>query len=77
MIKSIIGPFDTNGSIEFRRAYLRSLLGAVEVGDGKVRLVGQKTTLEQLITGNSVARSGVRGFVRNGVPVRMKMRTLM
>ncbi|MDK9720007.1 MAG: hypothetical protein OEL53_02370 [Rhodospirillales bacterium] len=64
MIKSRIGPFDTKGSIEFRRAYLRSLLDAVEVGDGKVRLLGQKTKLEQLITGNSVARSGVRGFVR-------------
>lgn len=54
----------SNGSIEFRRAYLRSLLDAVEVGEGKVRLIGQKATLEQLIAGKQTGQPGVRSFVR-------------
>ncbi|CAA6606124.1 Resolvase domain [Rhodospirillaceae bacterium LM-1] len=54
----------SNGSIEFRRAYLRGLLDRIEVGEDRIRLIGQKATLEQLIAGKETGRAGVRSFVR-------------
>ena len=54
----------TSGEIPFRKAYLRSVIDRIEVDDDVVRIVGDKTTLEQAIDGKSSAASGVRSFAR-------------
>ena len=41
----------TSGSIEFRKAYIRSVFERIECEDNLIRIVGNKTTLEQLIAG--------------------------
>jgi site-specific DNA recombinase len=55
----------TSGEIPFRKAYLRSLIEAVEVDDGVIRIHGSKTVLEGTILADRAMHSGVRSFVRN------------
>src|SRR5690606_8264932 len=55
----------TTGEIPFRKAYLRSVIDRIEVDDDVVRIVGDKTTLEQAVGGKGFAVSGVRSFARN------------
>ena len=52
------------GDIQFRKAYLRTIVDRVEVDDRKIRIVGRKDVLEQAVLGKSGPVAGVRGFVR-------------
>ncbi|NJO54223.1 MAG: recombinase family protein [Bacteroidales bacterium] len=54
----------TSGEIPFRKAYLRSLIDAVEVGDRSIRIVGSKSVLEQAVLAKHATRPGVRSSVR-------------
>ncbi len=54
----------TQGEAPFRKAYLRSLIGAVEVDDHVVRIHGSKTVLERAVLADQATHPGVRGFVR-------------
>jgi site-specific DNA recombinase len=54
----------TTGSVPFRKAYLRSLIDAVEVDDRVIRIHGSKTTLERAVIASCQPEKGVRGFVR-------------
>lgn len=52
-----------SGPIPFRKAYIQSVVDTVEVGDGIVRIIGEKSTLEQAIAGQTVVAGGVRRSV--------------
>lgn len=52
------------GDIPFRKAYLRAVIDRVEVGADVVRIIGDKATLEQVIAGGGIAKTGVRSFGR-------------
>ena len=54
----------TSGSIEFRKAYIRSVVERIECEDNVIRIVGNKTTLEQLVAGGQAAAPRVRSFER-------------
>jgi DNA invertase Pin-like site-specific DNA recombinase len=54
----------TTGGVPFRKAYLRSLIDAVEVDDRVIRIHGSKSTLEQAVIASCQPGKGVRGFVR-------------
>ena len=54
----------TTGGVPFRKAYLRSLIDAVEVDDRVIRSHGSKSTLEQAVIARCQPGKGVRGFVR-------------
>lgn len=54
----------TTGEIPFRKAYLRSVIDRIEVDDNVVRIIGNKTTLEQAARGKGFAASGVRNSAR-------------
>jgi hypothetical protein len=45
----------TSGPIPFRKAYIASVVGRVEVDDRAIRIVGDKATLEQVIAGKETA----------------------
>ena len=53
-----------NGDIQARKAYLRSVISAIEVDDNIVRIIGQKASLANVIAGRQGGFSNVRGFVR-------------
>lgn len=53
----------TSGGTPALKAYLRSILGNVVVGDKTVTIVGSKDVLASAVTGQNSARSNVRGFV--------------
>ncbi|MFL1875830.1 recombinase family protein [Hansschlegelia beijingensis] len=56
----------TEGDTPFRKAWIQSIIDRVEVGDGAIRIIGDKTRLEQAVIGASAqSGGGVRGFVRN------------
>ncbi|HXW72306.1 MAG TPA: recombinase family protein [Methylocella sp.] len=55
----------TEGEIPFRKAYLRSLIEAIEVDDHAIRIHGSKTVLERAVLADQAKHPGVRGFVRN------------
>ena len=44
----------TNGSIPFRKAYLRSLIDVVEVDDRQIRIKGSKDQLERAVPSQPV-----------------------
>ena len=52
------------GDIPFRKAYLRALIEAIEVGDKTIRIHGSKSMLEQAVIANGAVPTHVRGFVR-------------
>ena len=54
----------TEGAVPFRKAYLRSLIDAVEVDDHVIRIHGSKTVLERAVLADQATHPGVRGFVR-------------
>ncbi len=54
----------TTGTTPFRKAYLRSLIDAVEVDDRLIRIHGSKATLEQAVIASGEPERRVRGFVR-------------
>ena len=54
----------TTGETPFRKAYLRSIVDAIEVDDKVIRIHGSKTSLEQAIIAGEQIGKGVRSFVR-------------
>lgn len=54
----------TSGEIPFRKAYIQSVVDRIEVDDDLVRIIGDKSTLEQAIAGNAARNLGVRSFER-------------
>jgi site-specific DNA recombinase len=55
----------TEGEIPFRKAYLRSLIEAVEVDDKIIRIHGSKRILERAVLADQARHPGVRSFVRD------------
>ena len=53
-----------DGTIPFRRSYLRAMIDNVEVDDTEIRIHGRRSVLERLVMGNGVAPAGVPSFVR-------------
>lgn len=53
----------SQGDTPALKAYLRSILGNVVVGDKTIRIVGSKDVLAGAVTGRNSARQNVRGFV--------------
>ena len=54
----------TTGETTFRKAYLRSIVDAIEVDDKSVRIHGSKASLEQAVIAGEQIGKGVRGFIR-------------
>jgi site-specific DNA recombinase len=54
----------TTGEVPFRKAYIRALVDRIEVDDNVIRIIGDKSTLEQAIAGKKTANTGVRRCVR-------------
>jgi site-specific DNA recombinase len=53
------------GDIQAKKAYLRSVIAQIEVGDDTVRIIGEKASLAAVIAGtNPSETTRVRGFVR-------------
>ena len=52
------------GDTQARKAYLRSVISRIEVDDQKVRIIGDKATLADVIAGSQTQAGNVRGFVR-------------
>ena len=54
----------TEGETPLRKAYLRSIVEAVEVDDKVIRIHGSKAGLEQAAIAGEQIGKGVRSFVR-------------
>ena len=54
----------TQGSIEFRRSYLRAVIDNVEVGDDQIRIAGRKSELLRAVTEPQPAATAVPTYVR-------------
>jgi site-specific DNA recombinase len=54
----------TTGETTFRKAYLRSIVDAIEVDDKIVRIHGSKASLEQAVIAGEQIGKGVRSFIR-------------
>jgi len=54
----------TTGDTTFRKAYLRSIVDAIEVDDKVIRIHGSKAGLEQAVIAGEQIGKGVRGFIR-------------
>lgn len=54
----------STGDVNMQKAYLRSFIDAVEVGNKRVRIIGRRTTLHTLVTGSSVLSAIFCGFDR-------------
>jgi site-specific DNA recombinase len=52
------------GDVQAKKAYLRSVIARIEVGDDKVRIVGEKASLAAVIASKPPDAAHVRGFVR-------------
>ena len=53
-----------SGDIQARKAYLRSVISAIEVDDDVIRIIGEKASLANVIAGRQGGFGNVRGFVR-------------
>ena len=53
-----------NGDVQARKAYLRSVITRIEVDKEKVRIIGEKARLADIIAGKQAHAKNVRGFVR-------------
>ena len=51
--------------VQARKAYLRSVIAQIEVGDGKIRVFSDKTALAASATAENTSAPNVRGFVRD------------
>ncbi len=58
----------TSGETHFRKAYIRSVVDRIEVGDCLIRIVGDVATLGQAVAGKQTGLPGVRGFERKWRP---------
>ncbi len=54
----------TTGETTFRKAYLRSIVDAIEVDDKIIRIHGSKASLEQAVIAGEQIGKGVRSFIR-------------
>ena len=54
----------TEGETTLRKAYLRSIVEAIEVDDKVIRIHGSKASLEQAVIAGEQIGKGVRSFVR-------------
>lgn len=54
----------TTGPIQFRKAYIRSVVDRIEVNDHAIRIIGDQAALEQVIAGDQTSGPDVRSFVR-------------
>jgi site-specific DNA recombinase len=63
-----LGAADTNT----RKAYIRSIIDAVEVDDRAIRIVGSKDILQAAIAGKQTENGNVRGFVRKWRAIQNK-----
>ncbi|MGE3266839.1 hypothetical protein [Methylocystis sp.] len=54
----------TTGETTFRKAYLRSIVDAIEVDDKVIRIHGSKASLEQAVIAGEQIGKGVRSFIR-------------
>jgi len=52
-----------NGEAPARKAYLRTLIGAIIVGDKSVRIVGSMEAVRAAVLGKSSPLQNVRGLV--------------
>jgi hypothetical protein len=53
-----------SGDIQARKAYLRSVISAIEVDDDVIRTIGEKASLANVIAGRQGGFGNVRGFIR-------------
>ena len=53
-----------SGDIQARKAYLRSVISAIEVDDDVIRIIGEKASLANVIAGRQGGFGNVRGFIR-------------
>ena len=53
----------TTGDTTFRKAYLRSIVDAIEVDDKVIRIHGSKASLEQAVIAKEQFGKGVRSFI--------------
>lgn len=60
----------SSGDVPFRKAYLRSVVSRIEVDDNIVRIIGNKSAIEQAMTGQKSDPTGVRSFVLKWRPHR-------
>ena len=51
-----------SGDVIFRKNYLRSILGVVEVHPDKVRLLGSKDVLQAAVANENLKQNGVQSF---------------
>ena len=54
----------STADIQARKRYLRSVISQIEVGEQKVRIVGDRASLAEVIAGGQTGTTHVRGFVR-------------
>ncbi len=52
----------TTGDIPFRKAFIKSVIDRIEIDDDVIRIIGDKSTLEQAIAGGQ-NKGGVRRCV--------------
>ena len=52
------------GDTQARKTYLRSVISQIEIGDQKIRIIGNKSNLAGLIVGQTTQAQNVSGFVR-------------
>jgi site-specific DNA recombinase len=53
-----------NGDTQARKAYLRAVISCIEVDDDKVRIIGEKAALADVIAGRQTSAKNVSGFIR-------------
>ena len=53
-----------NGDVQARKAYLSSIILAIEVEDNRIRIMGEKSSLAAAVAGKATDHKNVRGFVR-------------
>jgi hypothetical protein len=61
--KLICKKLDT-ADVQARKAYLRSVIAQIEVGDGKIKVFSEKGALAAAAMGQNTNAPNVRGFVR-------------
>jgi site-specific DNA recombinase len=54
----------TTGPIPFRKAYIKSVVDRIEVGDHSIRIIGDQATLQQVIAWGQTSGPNVRSFER-------------
>ena len=53
-----------NGDVQARKAYLRSIILAIEVENERIRIIGEKSSLAAAVAGKATDHKKLRGFVR-------------